>query len=383
MSRGADLEVTDSHGHTPVTFAASTGQTNPEIYDLFQEYGVNLEKETDQHGANVLLLSAPYLNNVSEMDYFLSKGLELSSTDKEGNGIFNYAARNGNMELLQQLVDRGVSYRQLNDEGGNAFIFAAQGSRGHSNSVEVYEYLKELGLDPAIVTNSGNTPLHRIAFSADKDIVNFFLKSGAKADQEDSEGNTPFLNAASRNSVEVVKLLAEDVKDLDQSNLEGQTPLMLAVKHNQPAVVEYLLNAGAKTHINDSSGNTLAYYLFTSGNKAEDLQKKKQLLQQYEVQLNSRQSNGNNFYHIATEANDLELLQSLSSLEADINLKNDEGLTPLHIAAMKAENDHILKYLISRGADPSLKTDFEESVYQLASENELLKKNKVELNFLK
>jgi len=67
----------------------------------------------------------------------------------------------------------------------------------------------------------------------------------------------------------------------------------------------------------------------------------------------------------------------------DVNAKNGQGYTALHIASMKAKNDDILKYLLSKGADHSIKTDFEESAYDLAIENELLKKNNTELNFLK
>ena len=50
------------------------------------------------------------------------------------------------------------------------------------------------------------------------------------------------------------------------------------------------------------------------------------------------------------------------------------------IAAMKAEDDAIIKYLLAQGADKTVMTDFDETIFDLASENELLK-NK-ELQFL-
>ena len=66
-----------------------------------------------------------------------------------------------------------------------------------------------------------------------------------------------------------------------------------------------------------------------------------------------------------------------------MNAKNQDGLTALHQAAMTAKDDKILKYLLSNGADKSIKTDFGESVYALAAENELLKKNNIDIQFLK
>ncbi|MBL4663011.1 MAG: ankyrin repeat domain-containing protein [Flavobacteriaceae bacterium] len=49
---------------------------------------------------------------------------------------------------------------------------------------------------------------------------------------------------------------------------------------------------------------------------------------------------------------------------------------------MKANNLEILKFLLEQGADKTIKTEFDETVFQLASENEVLQKLNVKLNFL-
>ncbi|MGB0175844.1 MAG: ankyrin repeat domain-containing protein, partial [Owenweeksia sp.] len=66
----------------------------------------------------------------------------------------------------------------------------------------------------------------------------------------------------------------------------------------------------------------------------------------------------------------------------DINLKNDEGYTALHIAAMRAGNPEILEQLVRAGADKTVTTEFGESAYDLASENELLANRSSNLEFL-
>lgn len=385
LKDGASLTALDSRGNSPVTFAANSGQTDTEVYDIFIENGVKLAEAKNQDEANVLLLVAPFLADEKEMDYFTSKGIDLNSTDKDGNGIFNYATRKGNVNLLKQLVEKGVDYKTINKEGGNAFMFAAQGTRGFSNSLPVYEYLKNLGLEPNIITKFGSTPLHRIAYSnTDPAIFNLFLEAGTSIDQKDEDGNTPFLNAASRNDLEIVKLLLKNVKNINAANKKGQTALMLAYGNNSPEVVDFLLKKDSDISLKDASGNTIAYYLLESFNpkKPEDFETKLKILQEKGVQLNTVQAEGNTLYHLAAKANDLDLLKRISTFEIPINATNDEGMTALHQAAMKANDDEMMKYLISLGADKNAKTDFEETPYDLASENELLQKQHVELKFL-
>ena len=73
----------------------------------------------------------------------------------------------------------------------------------------------------------------------------------------------------------------------------------------------------------------------------------------------------------------------LEKFNIAINQRNNDGNTALHLAAMSSHNETILKYLIAQGADKSLKTEFEETVYDLVSENELLKEQLNSLDYLK
>lgn len=386
LQKGSSVTALGSHGNTPLTFAANSGQTNMEIYDTFIAHGLDISKEKNEQGANALLLIAPYLINEKDIEYFTHKGIDIRSKDNEGNGIFNYAAKRGNIAILKMLVNKGIAYKNLNKNGENAFFFAAQGTRGYDNPIAVYQYLQSLGLQANAVSKDGNSPLHRLALTnEDPAIITFFLSAGAKVDQKDAYGNTPFLNAASRNTLEIVQLLSENLTDFNRANKKGQTALMLALENNNPEVVEFLIQKGSNISTKDVSGNTLSFYLMESfdAKNPENFDAKLKILQKKGIQLNEPQADGNTLYHIAATANNLALAKRLNDFQIPINKKNNAGYTALHLAAMKAENDLLLRYFISIGADKTATTDFGETPFDLARENEVLQKQQVSLEFLK
>lgn len=380
IDQGAKTDITDNKGSTIVNFAAGSGQKNTEVYDLMLQHGANLQNDLTPAGANALLLIAPHDTDFTLINYFISKGLPLNSTDTNGNGVFNYAAKTGNITLMKQLMDKGITG---ND---NAFIFASQGARGVSNGIEVYKFLESVGLKPNTVSKNGTTPLHALASrSKDMEVISYFLDHGANVTQKDAEGNTPFMNAAGRNTLEIVTLLFKDVQDINETNKKGESVLSMAVANNSPEIVAFLLDHDADTTILDAEGNNLSMYLMQAyaPNQEDNFRKKLALLQDHGFKFGTPQANGNTLYHLALMTNDLDAVKFVQPYAADVNAKNIEGNAPLHIAAMKAKNLDILEYLLSIGAKKSTVTDFEETAYDLALENELLQQQKISVSFLK
>lgn len=303
-----------------------------------------------------------------------------------GNGAFNYAAKKGNKTILELLIKKGIPYKNLNKKGGNAMLLATQGSRSGYNSLEFFKYLESLGINPNITNKDGKTPLHNLA-RGNKDIAtfNYFLNKGVNPNQVDENGNTPLLIAASRNTLDIVQLLSEKTTNINHTNKKGHSALTYAVEYNSEAIVDYLIKNKADIHVKDNKENSLAYYLVKSYHpkKSEDFNKKMQLLVNNGLKLTQLQADKNNLFHIAIEKNSVDLLQKINTLKLDINAKNSDGLTPLHLAVMQANNTDVINYLLSIGADKSITTDFEETVYDLAKENEVLKNQNININFLK
>jgi ankyrin repeat protein len=380
VSKGAKTDIIDNHGYSILNFSATTGQTNQKLYDYLLDMNANIKTEKNHSGANALLLVAPHLKDLKLADYLISKGASLKDKDYNGNGFFEYAVKGGNIQFLKEILKKGVH------KGKNAMIFASQGLRRKKNKLETYQFLEEEGVSANVIDEKGRNPLHSIAYT-DKNLATYiyFISKGVRVDLQDKEGNSPFMNAANSNNLEIVKFLSKSVKNINVKNENGHSALAMAVNRNSIEVVQFLIESGADINTKDKSGNTLSYLVLNNykTKNTNPFEEKLALLQKNGFVLNENQNAGNTLLHIATERNSISLLKRLSSFDIDLNSKNDAGLSALQIAAMRAKDDKIIKYLLSIGADKSVKTDFNETVFNLASENELLKKSNTNISFLK
>ena len=381
VALGSDTKILDDRGNTVLTFTAGAGQLDPNLYQYILSQGGSI-METNHNGANALHLLVPHIKDLSQLDYFIDKGLDLNSVDLQGNTLFNYAARMGNIAIMDQLIATGMDPAALNEEGANAMVYASYGGRGHTNPLSVYEYLHGKNVAANVVTKDGVTPLHGIASrTADTAVVDFFLDKGVDVNQVDAEGNTSFLNAVAGNNLEIAHYLFPKVEDIDHTNNGGHSALTLALGNKAGGFFDFLLSKGADATLVDKDGNTLAYHAF----KAYDTEKSAHFLSTLKdrgVDLAQDQGKGNTLFHLAVSQELPSLIDKAVELGVDIDKKNQDGLTPLHLAAMKSKDGSLLQALIAQGADKSILTDFEESALDLARENELLSKNGVALNFL-
>lgn len=382
IDKGSDIFRTDDKGAIPISFAASNGQTNTDIYELLFKAG-NDPKQKFQNGANLLLLSIANDKDLTLANYFVSKGLSLNSTDDLGNTAFDYAARKGDIEFLQTLLDKGVKHTD------KALIFASQGTRGFANNLATYQYLVEkVKINANAKGDNGENVLHNLVKKQDQeDIIAYFLEKGVDVNAANKNGITAFMEAATGNNVTVLETLLPLVKNINQTDKKGMTALAYAVNNGSAEVVSFLIKNKGDVQMIDADGNNLAYYLIQSYKPVRPGQKdqfpeKLNILKQAGVKFNAQQQDKNTLYHYAVAKNDINLLKSLDAFSIDINSANNEGMTALHRAALVAKDDTILKYLVEKGAVKNLKTEFDETAYDLASENESLLENKISVEFL-
>ena len=184
----------------------------------------------------------------------------------------------------------------------------------------------------------GCTTIHTAAQFGDVDYVRAALeKDQNAANVKEKHGSTPLHYAAGADEVEVAELLIAKGADLDARNFSGLTPLHMSASHHSKNTTELLLSKGADHSIHDRYGNTPLIY--AASPKAN--------------------------VRLGGTGPQTELVKLLLVHGADINAKNNVGMTALHAAAWKG-CEGVVKLLVQRGADTTLKNKYGQTPLDLA-----------------
>uniref|UniRef100_A0A8C2ZCL5 Euchromatic histone-lysine N-methyltransferase 2 n=1 Tax=Cyclopterus lumpus TaxID=8103 RepID=A0A8C2ZCL5_CYCLU len=144
--------------------------------------------------------------------------------EEDGYTGLHHAAKLGNLEIVNMLLETGQVDVNAQDNGGwTPIIWSAE----HKH-VDVIKVLLNRGADVTISDKELNVCLHWAAYAGNVDIAELVLNSGCSLASVNMHGDTPLHIAAREGYLECVTLFLSRGADIDIMNREGDTPLSLA-----------------------------------------------------------------------------------------------------------------------------------------------------------
>ncbi|XP_035826279.1 transient receptor potential cation channel subfamily A member 1 homolog [Aplysia californica] len=360
VSKGANINTVDIYGQTPLHFAAMRGNEVACRDLLYFRDRVKIGYE-DKQGITPLH-SAAIHNHLEIARMLLEAGADLMCRDKELSTPLHHAASEGNMDLVQVLFEAGARTKEAwvtlsemvsatDIESSTALHVAVD--NGH---YEVAKVLLEKRAEVNKPRKHFMYPLHLAAQSGDIRIARLLVENHARIDAVNSDQATALHRASALNHVEVVKFLVDRGARINRPDKDNYTPLLLAATYGNVDTVELLLQKGADYRAVDKYDKT-AIFMAAEENKMVVLEK---LLSYQQVKrlVNDCDCYDNSPLHVASENGFLEITQCLLDSGADLDDKNEEEQTPLHLAA-KYGRTNIVRELIKR--DKTIVNDEDEN----------------------
>jgi len=218
------------------------------------------------------------------------------------------SAKEGRLEVVQQLLDAGISANAKDEQSRSAVALAA--INGHSA------------------------------------VIRILLSAGANLNQPDREGNSAVVHAIHSAQMDCASTLITGGANVDVRDNGGLSAVMLAVQAGQYSILEALINAGADVSVkNHESGQTALMMAADRGSM--DMV---ELLLKNAITSEDRDAQdrkGTTALLYAVRKGHTEIVRLLCSKKADVNLADKEGVTPLKAAA---GNTQMIKILSDHGA---------------------------------
>lgn len=327
LGAGVNANLKTTTGETPLHFAAWSGHV--EVIKILIRGGAKVDTKNDDD-KTPLDLASEYKHDAAR-DY-LALPLALQRIADLKAAVLRF----DNNEI-DRLVAEGAHIGTKDDTGNTFLHWAASAAGNPQQQVETMRHLvTRHNMDIYVRDNDGSTTLHTAAVNGKNSAMAYLLEQGIDVNSVDANGYTPLHLAAWMGHLDSVIFLVANGADVSAKTKDGRidsgkTPLDLASEYKHDAVRDYLASL--------SSDEVRWLNAIRKGDIAEA----KDLIAQ-EVMMPPK------VLHFAVQYKQVALMDFLlSELNIDVDCKNEQGETALHLAAYLGRKEAV-EYLLRHGA---------------------------------
>lgn len=323
MEAGANPTILDKNGNSFLFLVLSKGLESLEIIEKAVRLKYDINTKNSQNKTLLMECINLYLNTPEE----------------------NQELRNSHLEMAKELMRLGVNVDSVDNRNENAFFLVTRSE----NKELINIFLENCNVNLNHKNIDDETVLSILVLRGIKtaELIKYYLQKGANPDIQNVDGKT------------IIEILLDIILHLqNKKELDFKYESQLNSDAEYPTVLELILtNSTIDLNNYNSKGEPLFFDSIIYFNF-----KLFKLLRIKNINLNQKDKDGNNIIFKLMEENYKDLIpdkklylntvKSLINSGVDINAKNKEGLTALHIAVGE-KCEYTLRLLLEMRADCS------------------------------
>uniref|UniRef100_A0A668B005 Ankyrin repeat and sterile alpha motif domain containing 6 n=1 Tax=Myripristis murdjan TaxID=586833 RepID=A0A668B005_9TELE len=322
------VDCTDEEGNTALQFAAASGHEN--LVRFLLRKGASVDSRNN-YGWTPLMQAARF-GHLTVAHILLENGAEINGRNRLGASVLTMAARGGHTHVVKLLLESGA---YVDDYDHLAVTTEAVSNGGGGR-----EFMDITAL--LVASQHGHEAVVRLLLEWGSD-VNFSQKT---------TGWGALMLATLSGKVGVAQQLVERGADPDRVNVLSKTAFELSLQLKQRDIKAYLDSiTTVRPQTDDEKRRPDVFSALKLGNS----QLVKEILEEDPAQVNLSNQEGASPLMMAAVSGQLEVVQLMVEKNADIDKQDGvHGWTALMQATYHGNKD-VVKYLLNQGADVNLR----------------------------
>lgn len=296
-----------------------------------------------------------------EMQTWIAKTPNINACYEDGQTMLIYLVKQyKDIQSLMMLIENGADIQTHCTPRYEALLIAAKSNP----SAAVTEVLLNNGANFADVDHEGNTALMiAAAHNPSAKVIGTLIDFGVKPNALNKYGYDALMLAAYENGrLPIIQILLDNDINVNLRDPKGHTPIMAAAIRGRDKVMKYLITRGADYQAKDRAGiSVLDYYhkrhyleMFNF-NSAQYKSPSERLSQEFNFIAQNHVRYNNALKQSIYAANPQKAVADALKNLADVDIKDENGCTPLINAARHNTPIEVFQTLIKADANPNEK----------------------------
>ncbi|KAI9800540.1 MAG: hypothetical protein M1825_004089 [Sarcosagium campestre] len=285
------------------------------------------------------LLQRAEFGDIEGVQSWLDEGGDINLTDEDGVSLLQVAARSGNEQLVQRLLNNDVDTDIQGGHWGNALQAAA--ATASASSAAMVKMLLENGASPHSQGGYYGSALQAAAAfcgqQGDGEVMEILLEYGADVNVQGGAYGSALQVLAFKGEADIIELLLGYDVDLDAQGGSWGSALQAAAGTSYVGgtdAMRILLESGADANVRGGQSGSALHEAVFRGKKDRS-----SLLLDFGADINIRAEDGKTALHVAAENGDVSMVEFLLTRGANRDLKDWLDRTAEDLAVKNRHSD--------------------------------------------